>query len=192
MGIIREGAGDAERLAPLEREAQVLASLNHPHIAAIYGLHEGPPEGGPYDRGGRDSTVEAAFRSPVGAAHVSPITYNPPRMQISERTSGTVTIVDLSGVLNLGQATERLHDKINSLLQQDRKQIILNLGDVTSVDSGGLGELVRTHTSARSRGGAVKISNLPKRVHDLLVMTRLVTVFDTFDNEAEAVNSFGA
>jgi anti-sigma B factor antagonist len=111
-------------------------------------------------------------------------------MQISERTSGTVTIVDLSGALNLGQATERLHDKINSLLQQDRKQIILNLGDVTSVDSGGLGELVRTHTTAKSRGGAVKISNLPKRVHDLLVMTRLVTIFDTFDNEADAVKSF--
>jgi anti-sigma B factor antagonist len=112
-------------------------------------------------------------------------------MQISERTSGTVTIVDLSGVLNLGPATERLHDKINSLLQQERKQIILNLRDVTSVDSGGLGELVRTHTSAKGRGGAVKIVNLPKRIQDLLVMTRLVTVFDTFDNENDAVKSFG-
>ena len=112
-------------------------------------------------------------------------------MQISERTSGDVTIVDLSGALNLGLATERLHDKINSLLQQDRKQIILNLGDVSSVDSGGLGELVRTHTSAKSRGGAVKVANLPKRIQDLLVMTRLVTVFDTFDNEADAVKSFG-
>lgn len=113
-------------------------------------------------------------------------------MQISERTSGTVTIVDLSGALNLGPATERLHDKINSLLQQERKQIILNLGDVTSVDSGGLGELVRTHTSAKSRGGAVKVVNLPKRIQDLLVMTRLVTVFDTFDNETAAVESFGS
>jgi anti-sigma B factor antagonist len=113
-------------------------------------------------------------------------------MQISERTSGTVTIVELSGALNLGPATERLHDKINSLLQQDRKQIILNLKDVTSVDSGGLGELVRTHTSAKNRGGAVKVANLPKRVHDLLVMTRLVTIFDTFDDEAEAVKSFAS
>ena len=113
-------------------------------------------------------------------------------MQISERTSGTVTIVDLNGALNLGPATERLHDKINSLLQQDRKQIILNLREVTSVDSGGLGELVRTHTSAKSRGGAVKVANLPKRIQDLLVMTRLVTVFDTFDNEAAAVQSFTA
>ena len=112
-------------------------------------------------------------------------------MQISERTSDDVTIVDLSGALSLGPATERLHDKINSLLQQGRQRIILNLGEVTSVDSGGLGELVRTHTSTKNRGGAVKVVNLPKRVHDLLVMTRLVTVFDTFDNEAEAVKSFG-
>jgi anti-anti-sigma factor len=71
------------------------------------------------------------------------------------------------------------------------KQIILNLGDVTSVDSGGLGELVRTHTSAKNKGGAVKVANLPKRIQDLLIMTRLVTVFDTFDNEAAAIKSFG-
>lgn len=112
-------------------------------------------------------------------------------MNISERAFGTATIVDLSGALNLGPATERLHDKINSLLQQDRKHIILNLGEVTSVDSGGLGELVRTHTSAKSKGGSVKVVNLPKRVHDLLVMTRLVTIFDVFDNEDAAVKSFG-
>jgi anti-sigma B factor antagonist len=111
-------------------------------------------------------------------------------MQISERMSGDVTIVDLSGALTLGPATERLHDKINSLLQQDRTRIILNLGEVTSVDSGGLGELVRTHTSAKKKGGAVKVANLPKRIQDLLVMTRLVTVFDTFDNEAAAIKSF--
>src|SRR5690606_26482330 len=82
------------------------------------------------------------------------------RMQISERTSDDVTIVDLSGALSLGPATERLHDKINSLLQQGRQRIILNLGEVTSVDSGGLGELVRTHTSTKNRGGAVKVVNL--------------------------------
>ena len=109
---------------------------------------------------------------------------------LTPATSGDVTVVDLSGALNLGPATERLHDKINSLLQQDRKRIILNLGDVTSVDSGGLGELVRTHTSAKGRGGSVKVVNLPKRNQDLLVMTRLVTVFDTFDNEADAIKSF--
>jgi anti-sigma B factor antagonist len=112
-------------------------------------------------------------------------------MQISERTSGSATIVDLTGALHLGPATERLNDKINSLLQQDRKQIILNLEEVTSVDSGGLGELVRTHMTVKNKGGAVKISNLPKRVQDLLVMTRLVTVFDTFDTESAAIESFG-
>jgi anti-sigma B factor antagonist len=111
-------------------------------------------------------------------------------MDISERESGNVTIVDLNGKLNLGDATQRLHDKVNSLLQQGRKNIILNLGEVSSVDSGGLGELVRTLTSMQKHGGSLKVANLPKRVHDLLVMTRLVTVFDTYDDEASALKSF--
>ena len=138
------------------------------------------------------ASVPPCRRVSVRAEKDEGVGYNSRSMQISERTSGTVTIVDLSGALNLGPATERLHDKINSLLQQDRKQIILNLRDVTSVDSGGLGELVRTHTSTKNKGGSVKVVNLPKRIQDLLVMTRLVTVFDTFDNEADAVKSFAA
>ena len=111
-------------------------------------------------------------------------------MEISERTSGNVTIVDLNGRLNLGDATVLLHDKINSLIQQDRKNIILNLADVLSVDSGGLGELVRTLTTMQKHGGSLKVANLPKRVQDLLVMTRLVTVFDTFEDEGDAIKSF--
>jgi anti-sigma B factor antagonist len=111
-------------------------------------------------------------------------------MEISERTSGNATIIDLSGKLNLGDATQRLHDKINSLIQQGRKNIILNLGEVTSVDSGGLGELVRTLTTMHKHGGSLKVANLPKRVQDLLVMTRLVTVFETFDDESAAIKSF--
>jgi anti-sigma B factor antagonist len=111
-------------------------------------------------------------------------------MDISERTSGNVTIVDLNGKLTLGEATQRLHDKVNSLVQQGRKSIILNLADVTSVDSGGLGELVRTLTTMQKHGGSLKVANLPKRIQDLLVMTRLVTVFDTYEDEKAAVQSF--
>lgn len=111
-------------------------------------------------------------------------------MEISDRTSGNVTIVDLSGKLNLGDATQRLHDKINSLLQQGRKNIVLNLGEVSSVDSGGLGELVRTLTTMQKQGGTLKVANLPKRIQDLLVMTRLVTIFDTYEDESAALKSF--
>ena len=111
-------------------------------------------------------------------------------MDISERTSGNVTIVDLNGKLTLGEATQRLHDKVNSLVQQGRKSIVLNLADVASVDSGGLGELVRTLTTMQKHGGSLKVANLPKRIQDLLVMTRLVTVFDTYDDEKAAVQSF--
>jgi anti-sigma B factor antagonist len=111
-------------------------------------------------------------------------------MDITERTSGNVTLVDLNGKLTLGDPTQRLHDKVNSLIQQGRKNIVLNLGDVTAVDSGGLGELVRTLTTMQKHGGSLKVANLPKRVHDLLVMTRLVTVFETFEDESTAVKSF--
>ncbi len=111
-------------------------------------------------------------------------------MDISERTSGTVTIIDLNGKLMLGDPTQRLHDKVNSLLQQGRKNILLNLGEVAAVDSGGLGELVRTLTTMQKHGGSLKVANLPKRVQDLLVMTRLVTVFDTYEDETAALKSF--
>lgn len=111
-------------------------------------------------------------------------------MDISERTSGNATIVDLNGKLNMGEPTQRLHDKVNSLLQQGRKNIVLNLADVSSMDSGGLGELVRTLTTMQKHGGSLKVANLPKRIQDLLVMTRLVTVFETFDDEHAAVQSF--
>jgi anti-sigma B factor antagonist len=111
-------------------------------------------------------------------------------MDITERTSGNVTLVDLNGKLTLGEPTQRLHDKVNSLIQQGRTSIVLNLADVTAVDSGGLGELVRTLTTMRKHGGSLKVANLPKRVQDLLVMTRLVTVFETFEDEGAAVKSF--
>ena len=112
-------------------------------------------------------------------------------MQITERTSGAVTVLDLNGKLLLGEATQHLHDKINSLLQQGRTRLLLNLSDLASIDSGGLGELVRTLTTTQSHGGTLKVSSLPKRIQDLLVMTRLLTVFDTFESESAALESFG-
>ena len=111
-------------------------------------------------------------------------------MEITERNSGNVTLVDLNGKLTLGDPTQRLHDKVNSLIQQGRKNIVLNLADVTAVDSGGLGELVRTLTTMHKHGGSLKVANLPKRVYDLLVMTRLVTIFETFEDEGAALKSF--
>jgi anti-sigma B factor antagonist len=111
-------------------------------------------------------------------------------MEISERAAGTATIVDLNGKLTLGEPTQRLHDKINSLLQQGQKHIVLNLAEVSMVDSGGLGELVRTLTTMHKHGGSLKVANLPKRIQDLLVMTRLVTVFETFEDENAALKSF--
>jgi anti-sigma B factor antagonist len=96
----------------------------------------------------------------------------------------------LNGKLTLGDPTQRLHDKVNSLLQQGKKHIVLNLAEVSMVDSGGLGELVRTLTTMQKHGGSLKVANLPKRIQDLLVMTRLVTIFDTFEDENAAVKSF--
>ena len=109
---------------------------------------------------------------------------------MTERHVGDVTVLDLAGRLALGDATQRLHDKINSLLHQEYRHIVLNLGGLQSMDSGGLGELVRTHSTAKMKQGSVRISNLPKRIQDLLTLTKLITVFDVFDSETDAVESF--
>jgi anti-sigma B factor antagonist len=111
-------------------------------------------------------------------------------MTIQERTSGSVTILDLNGKLVLGDGDVLLKDKIHSLVFQGRKQIVLNLGAVNYVDSSGLGALIASSVTASSNGGKVKLLNLTKRLHDLLSIAKLSTVFDTFDNEAEVVKSF--
>src|SRR6476620_673870 len=111
-------------------------------------------------------------------------------MQIEERVVNNVTILDLKGKTTLGEGDEVLKDKINSLIQQDRKKILLNLGDVPYIDSAGLGEIVRTYTTVSRQGGQLKLVNLTKRITDLLSITKLLTVFETFDNEAEALKSY--
>src|SRR5687768_7319107 len=111
-------------------------------------------------------------------------------MEISERKVGGITIVDISGKLVASDNLGRLKDKITSLVFQGEKQIVLNLADVSYVDSSGLGEMVACHGSAMRAGAQVKLANTGKKIKDLLVMTRLYTVFDAHDTEAEAVNSF--
>jgi anti-sigma B factor antagonist len=111
-------------------------------------------------------------------------------MQIEERVVNNVTVLDLKGKMTLGEGDELLKDKINSLLQQDRRQILLNLEAVPYIDSAGLGEIVRTYTTVSRQGGKLKLVNLTKRITDLLSITKLLTVFETFDSEPEAIRSF--
>ena len=113
-------------------------------------------------------------------------------MQIDERAVGAVMILDLKGKIILGDGDTALRDKINSLVQQDRKRILLNLEGVPYIDSAGLGEVVRTYTTVSRQGGSMKLLNLTKRIEDLLSITKLLTVFETFDSESDAVRSFSA
>jgi anti-sigma B factor antagonist len=111
-------------------------------------------------------------------------------MEIVERTVSDVTVLDLKGKMTLGEGDELLKDKINSLLSQGKKKLLLNLESVPYIDSAGLGEVVRTYTTVSRQGGSLKLLNLTKRIEDLLSITKLLTVFDTFDSEAEAVKSY--
>ena len=113
-------------------------------------------------------------------------------MQIEERSAGDVTVLDLKGKMTLGEGDELLKDKINSLIQQGRRKVVLNLEGVPYIDSAGLGEIVRTYTTISRQGGSLKLLNLTKRITDLLAITKLLTVFDTYDTEADAVRSFSS
>ncbi|HEX6165073.1 MAG TPA: STAS domain-containing protein [Vicinamibacterales bacterium] len=111
-------------------------------------------------------------------------------MEIVERTVSDVTVLDLKGKMTLGEGDELLKDKINSLLAAGKKKLLLNLEAVPYIDSAGLGEVVRTYTTVSRQGGSLKLLNLTKRIEDLLSITKLLTVFDTFDSEAEAIKSY--
>ena len=113
-------------------------------------------------------------------------------MQIEERNVGDVVVLDLKGKVTLGAGDELLKDKVNSLVNQGHRKIILNLADVPYVDSAGLGEIVRTYTTVSKNGGSLKLLNLTKRITDLLSITKLLTVFETYENENDAVRSFAA
>jgi len=111
-------------------------------------------------------------------------------MQIAERQSGTVTVLDLSGKITLGEDGTLLKDKLHSLLHQGKKNLLLNLGQVPYVDSAGLGAIVSAYTTVTREGGSLKLVNVTKKLQDLLSITKLLTVFETFDSEDEAVRSY--
>jgi anti-sigma B factor antagonist len=111
-------------------------------------------------------------------------------MTVSERKVGDVTIVDVVGRMVATDTPGRLKDKITSLIFQGERRIVLNLGGLNYADSSGLGEIVACHGSATKGGAEIKISNAGDKIRDLLVMTRLLTIFDAHDTEAGAVNAF--
>ena len=111
-------------------------------------------------------------------------------MKSSTRQIDGVTIVDLSGRITLGEGSVILRDTVRELMGKGSKKILLNLGDVNYIDSSGIGELVSAFTTVRNQGGELKLLNLTKKVHDLLQITKLYTVFDVHEEEAHAIRSF--
>ena len=111
-------------------------------------------------------------------------------MQIAERESGAVTVLDLSGKITLGEDGNLLKDKLQSLLHQNKKNILFNLAQVSYVDSAGLGAIVSAYTTVTREGGTLKLANVTKKLQDLLSITKLLTVFETFDSEDEALRSY--
>jgi anti-sigma B factor antagonist len=111
-------------------------------------------------------------------------------LTIASREVNGVTVLDLSGRITLGEGSVQLRDAIRGLISKGQKNILLNLGDVNYIDSSGLGELVSAFTTAKNQQAEVKLLNLTKKVHDLLQLTKLYTVFDIKDDEAGAIASF--
>jgi anti-sigma B factor antagonist len=111
-------------------------------------------------------------------------------LKITNREADQVVILDITGRIVLGDELETLRGAVQSLLTQGKKKIILNLAEVSYIDSSGVGELVRSFTSVRNQGGELKLLNLTQKVHDVLHVTKLYTVFDIRDDEFKAVKSF--
>ncbi len=113
-------------------------------------------------------------------------------MDIKERVVGGVSILDLSGKVVRGEGDLQVKERIKDLLADGQRKILLNLAEVTYIDSAGLGSLISSYTTARREGGSLKLVNLTKRIQDLLAITKLITVFETFEGEADALASFTA
>jgi anti-sigma B factor antagonist len=111
-------------------------------------------------------------------------------MKANTRQVNGVTVVDMSGRITLGEGSVILREAVKDLVAKGHKKILLNLGDVTYIDSSGIGELVSAFTSVRNQGGELKLLNLTKKVHDLLQITKLYTVFDIKDDEGKAIEAF--
>jgi anti-sigma B factor antagonist len=112
-------------------------------------------------------------------------------MTIGERSVGDVTIVDVSGRITIQEGADQFRDLMRDLMRRGRMKVVFNLQNVPYIDSTALGEIIRTYTSVIRKGGSVKLLNVSTHVHQLLVITRLLSIFDLFDAEAEAVKSFG-
>lgn len=111
-------------------------------------------------------------------------------MKIETRTVGDVQLLDCSGKITLGEGTMAIRNTVRELLKNGNKKIVLNLSDVNYIDSSGIGELVSSFTTVANQGGQLKLLNLTKKIHELLAITKLLTVFQTFDNEQAAIGSF--
>ncbi|CDM66889.1 STAS domain-containing protein [Pyrinomonas methylaliphatogenes] len=111
-------------------------------------------------------------------------------LTIKERQAGDVTILDLTGKITIGEGSVALRSAIRRLLAEGKKKILLNLGGVSYVDSSGIGELVSSYTAVNKENGQLKLLNLTQKIQDLLAITKLLTVFDVYDDEAAALESF--
>jgi anti-sigma B factor antagonist len=111
-------------------------------------------------------------------------------MTITERKVGDVTILDVEGKILLGEGDVQLKRKIDELIERKETKLLLNLANVPYMDSGGLGEIVRSYTTVKRANGELKLLNATKRISDLLTITKLITVFEIFEDESEAVKSF--
>ena len=111
-------------------------------------------------------------------------------LEVKERQAGDVTILDMKGAVRMGEGSIALRDAIRRLAGEGKKKVLLNLGGVNYVDSSGIGELIANYTTISREGGQLKLLNLTDRIQNLLVITKLLTVFDAYDNEAEALKSF--
>ena len=111
-------------------------------------------------------------------------------MKIDARTIGDISILDCSGKITLGEGTMAIRNTVREVLKNGGKKIVLNLADVNYIDSSGIGELVSTYTTVTNQGGQLKLLSLTKKIQELLQITKLLTVFQVFDDEQKAVSSF--
>ena len=111
-------------------------------------------------------------------------------LEVKERQAGDVTILDMDGSVRMGEGAVSLRNSIRGLVDGGKKKILLNLSGVKNIDSSGIGELIANYTTVSRDGGQLKLLNLTEKIQNLLVITKLLTVFDSYDNEAEALNSF--
>jgi len=111
-------------------------------------------------------------------------------LELNERQAGDVTILDLTGSVRMGEGAVSLRNSIRGLNDEGKKKILLNLAGVKNIDSSGIGELIANYTTIKREGGQLKLLNLTEKIQNLLVITKLLTVFDSYDNESEALSSF--